>query len=44
VTDGMRTKLGTTTVTDHGMQIPQLLIPKLSNDIAIETDLSFIEQ
>ncbi len=38
-----RTKL-TTTFTDHGMQIPQLLILKLSNDIAIETDLVFIRQ
>jgi polyisoprenoid-binding protein YceI len=39
----VRTKLGTT-FTDHGMQIPQLLILKLSNDIAIETDLIFIKQ
>jgi len=39
----VRTKLGTT-FTDHGMQIPQLLILKLSNDIAIETDLTFIRQ
>jgi len=38
----VRTKLGTT-FTDHGMQIPQLLILKLSNDIAIETDLTFIK-
>jgi hypothetical protein len=33
-----------TTFTDHGMQIPQLLILKLSNDITIETDLTFIRQ
>lgn len=38
----VRTKLATT-FTDHGMQIPQLLILKLSNDIAIETDLTFIK-
>lgn len=31
-----------TTFTDHAMQIPQLLILKLSNDIAIETDLTFV--
>jgi polyisoprenoid-binding protein YceI len=37
----VRTKLATT-FTDHGMQIPQLLILKLSNDIAIETDLTFV--
>lgn len=39
----VRTKLATT-FTDHGMQIPQLLILKLSNDIAIETDLTFVRQ
>lgn len=38
----VRTKLATT-FTDHGMQIPQLLILKLSNDIAIETDLTFVK-
>lgn len=38
----IRTKLATT-FTDHGMQVPQLLILKLSNDIAIETDLTFIK-
>ena len=38
----VRTKLATT-FTDHGMQIPQLLTLKLSNDIAIETDLTFIK-
>ena len=37
----VRTKLATT-FTDHAMQIPQLLILKLSNDIAIETDLTFV--
>jgi polyisoprenoid-binding protein YceI len=39
----VRTKVATT-FTDHAMQIPQLLILKLSNDIAIETDLIFIRQ
>jgi polyisoprenoid-binding protein YceI len=39
----VRTKLSTT-FTDHGMQVPQLLILKLSNDIALETDLTFIRQ
>jgi polyisoprenoid-binding protein YceI len=38
----VRTRLGTT-FTDHAMQIPQLLILKLSNDIAIETDLTFVK-
>jgi polyisoprenoid-binding protein YceI len=38
----VRTKLSTT-FTDHGMQVPQLLLLKLSNDIAIETDLTFIK-
>ncbi len=38
----VRTRLATT-FTDHGMQVPQLLILKLSNDIAIETDLTFIK-
>jgi polyisoprenoid-binding protein YceI len=37
----VRAKLATT-FTDHAMQIPQLLILKLSNDIAIETDLTFV--
>ena len=31
-----------TTFTDHGMQIPQLLILKVSNDIQLETDLTFV--
>jgi polyisoprenoid-binding protein YceI len=39
----VRTKLATT-FTDYTMQIPQLLILKLSNDIAIETDLTFVKQ
>ena len=37
----VRTRLGTT-FTDHDMHVPQLLILKLSNDIVIETDLTFI--
>src|SRR5215510_12918339 len=32
-----------TTFTDHAIQVPQLLILKLSNDIAIETDLTFVK-
>jgi len=39
----VRTKLATT-FTDHAMQVPQLLILKLSNDIAIDTDLTFVRQ
>jgi polyisoprenoid-binding protein YceI len=39
----VRTKVGTL-FTDHGMQIPQLLTFKLSNDIAIEADLTFVRQ
>jgi len=38
----VRVKLATT-FTDHTMQVPQLLILKLSNDIAIETDLTFVK-
>jgi polyisoprenoid-binding protein YceI len=38
----VRTRLATT-FTDHGMQVPQLLILKLANDIFIETDLTFIK-
>ena len=38
----IRVKLATT-FTDHAMQVPQLLILKLSNDIAIETDLTFVK-
>jgi polyisoprenoid-binding protein YceI len=33
-----------TTFTDHGMQVPQLLFLKLSNEIVIETDLTFVRQ
>lgn len=33
-----------TTFTDHGMQVPQLLFLKLSNDIQIETDLTFVKE
>src|SRR6266850_1169536 len=38
----IRAKLATT-FTDHAMQVPQLLLLKLSNDIAIETDLTFVK-
>ena len=38
----VKSKLGST-FTAHGMQVPQLLSLKLSNDIAIETDLTFIK-
>jgi polyisoprenoid-binding protein YceI len=31
-----------TTFTNHGMQVPQLLILKLSNDIQVETDLVLV--
>jgi polyisoprenoid-binding protein YceI len=33
-----------TSFTDHGMQVPQLLFLKLSNDILIDTDLTFTRQ
>jgi len=33
-----------TTFTDHGMQVPQVLIFKVSNDIQLETDLTFVRQ
>jgi polyisoprenoid-binding protein YceI len=33
-----------TTFTDHGMQVPQQLIFKVSNDIQLETDLTFVRQ
>ena len=33
-----------TTFTDHAMQIPQLLIFKVSNEIQLETDLTFARQ
>jgi polyisoprenoid-binding protein YceI len=34
----------TTSFTNHGMRIPELLLFKLSNDIQIETDLTFVRQ
>ena len=33
-----------TTLTNHGIPIPQLLILKLSNDLQLETDLTFVKQ
>lgn len=33
-----------TTFTDHGMQVPELLFFKLSNEILLETDLTFVKQ
>lgn len=33
-----------TSFTNHGMQVPQLMFLKLSNDIQIETDLTFVKQ
>lgn len=33
-----------TTFTNHGMQVPQLLMLKLSNEIQLETDLTFVRQ
>ena len=33
-----------TTFTDHGMQVPQVLIFKVSNDLQLETDLTFVRQ
>jgi hypothetical protein len=33
-----------TTFTDHGMQVPQLLFLKVSNEIQLETDLTFVRQ
>jgi polyisoprenoid-binding protein YceI len=33
-----------TTFTNHGMQVPQLLVLKVSNDILIETDLTLVRQ
>lgn len=33
-----------TSFTNHGMQIPQLMFFKLSNDIQLETDLTFVRQ
>ncbi len=34
----------TTSFTNHGMKVPELLLFKLSNDIQIETDLTFVRQ
>jgi polyisoprenoid-binding protein YceI len=39
----VRARLGTL-FTDHGMQVPQLLFLKVSNEIQIETDLTFVKQ
>ena len=39
----IRAKL-VTTFTDHGMQVPQLLFLKVSNEIQLETDLTFVRQ
>ncbi len=39
----VRSKLGTT-FSNHGMSIPQIMFLKLSNEIAIETDLTFVKQ
>jgi polyisoprenoid-binding protein YceI len=33
-----------TTFTDHGLKIPSLLFYKVSNDIQLETDLTFVRQ
>lgn len=33
-----------TTFTDHGMQVPQLLFLKVANEIHLETDLVFVKQ
>lgn len=33
-----------TSFTNHGMQVPQLLIFKVSNDIQLETDLTLVRQ
>jgi len=33
-----------TTFTDHAMQVPQLLVFKVSNEIQLETDLTFARQ
>lgn len=34
----------TTSFTNHGMQVPQLLFLKVSNEIQLETDLTFVRQ
>lgn len=33
-----------TTFTNHGMQVPELLFLKLANEIQLETDLTFVRQ
>lgn len=33
-----------TTFSDHGLQIPQILFLKVANEIALETDLTFVRQ
>jgi polyisoprenoid-binding protein YceI len=37
----IRAKLATT-FTDHGMQVPQILFFKVSNELQLETDLTFV--
>lgn len=37
----VRAKLSTT-FTDHGMQVPQLLFLKVANELQLETDLTFV--
>lgn len=32
----------TTSFTDHGMQVPQILIFKVANELQLETDLTFV--
>lgn len=39
----VRAKFGTT-FSNHGMQVPQLLFLKVSNDIQLEADLTFVRQ
>ena len=44
-TDNLRVKAKfNTSFTNHGIQIPQLLFLKLSNEIQLETDLTFVRQ
>lgn len=31
-----------TTFTNHGMQVPPMLVLKVSNDIQLEADLTFV--
>ena len=33
-----------TTFADHGMRVPQLLVFKVSNEISLATDISFVRQ